>query len=55
MQIRLQRLYPGSRWFAQTRPAVVPLPEDASEAELIDWVDALLRAVLPPSVMESAD
>ena len=37
-QLRLQRMYPGSKWWGQTRTAQVPLPKDVSDDDLITWV-----------------
>jgi transcription-repair coupling factor (superfamily II helicase) len=49
MQVRLQRMYPGSRWFGQTRSVSVPLPRKHGEAlpdgELITWVEQLMSAI----------
>lgn len=53
LQVRLQRLYPGARLFAQAKAISVPLfagisdPEH-TDAELIAWVTALLAAIFPP-------
>ena len=52
LQVRLQRLYPGSRLFNQTRSLSVPLPAathgvPASDGELIAWTEALLTALTP--------
>ncbi|MBM7026391.1 TRCF domain-containing protein, partial [Clavibacter zhangzhiyongii] len=61
-QVRLQRMYPGSRLFAQTNAVTVPLPkrdgEPLPDAELVDWVRQLLDAVFTvepaPAAKESA-
>jgi transcription-repair coupling factor (superfamily II helicase) len=49
MQVRLQRMYPGARWFAQTKSVSVPLPRPHGEAlpdgELILWVEQLMSAI----------
>jgi transcription-repair coupling factor (superfamily II helicase) len=49
IQVRLQRMYPGSRYFAQTKSVTVPLPrvdgEAPGDADLIAWVSALLVAI----------
>ena len=49
MQVRLQRMYPGSRWFGQTRSVSVPLPRKHGEAlpdgELITWVEQLMSSI----------
>ena len=42
-QLRLQRMYPGSKWWGQTRTAQVPLPKDASDDDLISWVGQVLE------------
>ncbi|WP_150308188.1 transcription-repair coupling factor [Planctomonas psychrotolerans] len=52
MQVRLQRMYPGSKIFAQTSVAAIPLPKSGGEvladADLIVWVSSLLEAVFAP-------
>jgi transcription-repair coupling factor (superfamily II helicase) len=54
LQVRLQRMYPGSRHFAQNNSISVPLPrvngESVADADLIEWVGALLTALFPASV-----
>jgi transcription-repair coupling factor (superfamily II helicase) len=45
IQVRLQRMYPGSRYHAAAAAVLVPLPPSAADAELIAWVDSLLVAV----------
>jgi transcription-repair coupling factor (superfamily II helicase) len=47
-QLRLQRLYPGSKWFGQQRAATVPLPAGASDDDLIVWVGRVLTALYAP-------
>ena len=47
IQVRLQRMYPGSKYFAAQHVVNVPMPESQTDAELIAWVDQLLGAVLP--------
>ncbi|UYN83665.1 MAG: transcription-repair coupling factor [Microcella sp.] len=42
-QLRLQRMYPGSKWFAQQRTATVPMPAAASDDDLIAWVGQTLQ------------
>ena len=44
-QMRLQRLYPGSKYFAQTRTATLPLPRDADDALILAWVAQALGAL----------
>ncbi|MET0854648.1 MAG: TRCF domain-containing protein, partial [Microterricola sp.] len=55
IQVRLQRMYPGSRYFAQQGVLSVPLPDvsdDANpDAALIGWVSQLLTAIFPPPVV----
>ncbi len=49
IQVRLQRMYLGSRYFAQTSSVSLPLPrsqgEPVSDASLIDWVRGLLTSI----------
>ncbi len=47
-QLRLQRMYPGSKWFGQQRAATVPLPMGASDDDLIVWVGQVLDALYAP-------
>ncbi|WBU38021.1 transcription-repair coupling factor [Homoserinibacter sp. YIM 151385] len=48
LQVRLQRLYPGARIFAQASALSVPLPSgETADAELVEWVRGLLDAVFP--------
>ena len=53
LQVRLQRLYPGARLFAQAKAISVPLfagipnPQH-TDSELIEWVTGLLAAIFPP-------
>ncbi|RZS59599.1 transcription-repair coupling factor [Microcella putealis] len=49
-QLRLQRMYPGSKWWGQTRTAQVPLPKDASDDDLITWVGSVLENLYDVSV-----
>jgi transcription-repair coupling factor (superfamily II helicase) len=51
IQARLQRMYPGSRYLAATRTVMLPLPEVADDAALIEWAANLLRAIYPPPVV----
>jgi len=53
-QLRLQRLYPGSKWFAQQRAATVPLPAGASDDDLIVWVGRVLTALYAPEPAPAA-
>jgi transcription-repair coupling factor (superfamily II helicase) len=53
IQVRLQRMYPGSRYLAQQGAITVPLPSfdgDNEDAELIAWVGDLLGAIFPAPV-----
>ena len=50
IQVRLQRMYPGSRYLAQTRTVMLPLPAFADDAALIEWTAALLGAIYPARV-----
>jgi len=61
IQVRLQRLYPGARLFAQAKTISVPLfagapgtdaPHD--DPQLIDWVTGLLTAIFPPKAEPAA-
>jgi transcription-repair coupling factor (superfamily II helicase) len=58
-QVRLQRMYPGSRHFAQQRAISVPLKTvDGAmlpDAELIAWVGGLLEAIFPLPAKEQAE
>ena len=49
VQVRLQRMYPGARYFAQTKSVSVPMPrtngQAPDDAELISWVSSLLVAI----------
>jgi transcription-repair coupling factor (superfamily II helicase) len=44
IQVRLTRMYPGVKFFAAQHAVNVPMPEGASDAELIEWVGQLLTA-----------
>jgi transcription-repair coupling factor (superfamily II helicase) len=54
LQVRLQRMYPGSRYFTQNGSLTVPMPrvndEPLADADLIAWVGTLLTAIFPPAV-----
>ncbi|MFW8745490.1 hypothetical protein, partial [Mesorhizobium japonicum] len=50
LQVRLQRLYPGARLFAQAKALSVPLPKDLDDAALIAWASELLDAIFPVPV-----
>ncbi|TQL47256.1 transcription-repair coupling factor [Homoserinimonas aerilata] len=53
-QVRLQRMYPGGRYFPQNGAVVVPLPkvggEPLSDDGLVEWVASLFDALLPDPV-----
>ncbi|MBH0110671.1 transcription-repair coupling factor [Salinibacterium sp. NG22] len=44
-QIRLQRMYPGSKYHSAASTAIIPLPTGASDGDLIDWAKELLVSV----------
>jgi transcription-repair coupling factor (superfamily II helicase) len=54
IQVRLQRMYPGARYFAQANALSVPQPrvngESLADSDLIDWVGTLLGAIFPTPV-----
>jgi transcription-repair coupling factor (superfamily II helicase) len=54
LQVRLQRLYPGARYFAQAKALSVPMPrvngEALADADLIGWAATLLTAIFPAPV-----
>jgi transcription-repair coupling factor (superfamily II helicase) len=58
IQIRLQRMYPGSKYFAQANALSVPMPrvngEALEDADLIGWASTLLAAIFPAPVAEPA-
>ena len=49
VQVRLQRMFPGARYFPQTRSVSVPLPSRAgialADGDLIDWTAQLMVAI----------
>ncbi|MCU1556281.1 MAG: mfdA [Microbacteriaceae bacterium] len=49
IQVRLQRMFPGARYFAQTKSVSVPLPIRSgvalADADLIEWTGQLLVAI----------
>jgi transcription-repair coupling factor (superfamily II helicase) len=51
VQVRLQRMYPGSKYHAAPKVVTVPLPRPDGEApedgDLIAWVASLLGAIFP--------
>ncbi|WP_022881390.1 transcription-repair coupling factor [Gryllotalpicola ginsengisoli] len=58
-QVRLQRMYPGSRHFAQQRAISVPIKQvngqPLPDAELIAWVGELLNAIFPLPAKDAQD
>jgi transcription-repair coupling factor (superfamily II helicase) len=54
IQVRLQRMYPGAKYFAQANALSVPQPrvngEPLDDAALIDWTATLLGAIFPAAV-----
>ncbi|TFB71303.1 hypothetical protein E3O06_13210 [Cryobacterium glaciale] len=54
IQVRLQRMYPGSRYVSSTRALSVPMPrpngEPLGDNALIEGTKALLTAIFPPTV-----
>ncbi|KQQ26726.1 transcription-repair coupling factor [Frondihabitans sp. Leaf304] len=59
VQLRLARLFPGARYFAQTKSVSVPMPrkngEALPDAELITWVEQLLTSVYGAEPARPAD
>ncbi|MCS5731878.1 transcription-repair coupling factor [Herbiconiux moechotypicola] len=53
IQVRLKRMYPGGKYFAQTSSVSVPLPvvdgRPVADADLIAWVQNLLDALFAPA------
>jgi transcription-repair coupling factor (superfamily II helicase) len=51
VQVRLQRMYPGSKYHAAPKVVTVPLPRPDGEApedgDLVAWVASLLGAIFP--------
>jgi transcription-repair coupling factor (superfamily II helicase) len=52
IQVRLQRMYPGSRYLAQPGAVIVPLPSEQSDAQLIEWASGLLAAIFAAAEVE---
>jgi transcription-repair coupling factor (superfamily II helicase) len=54
IQVRLQRMYPGAKYFAQANALSVPMPringESLADSDLIDWTSTLLTAIFPAPV-----
>ena len=58
-RVRLERMYPGARHFAQNDVILVPFPvvngELPGDADLIDWVSRLVTAIFPlPEAAEAS-
>jgi len=57
IQIRLQRMYPGSKYFAATASVAVPMPrvngEPLDDADLIAWTNTLLVAIFGAELAEA--
>jgi transcription-repair coupling factor (superfamily II helicase) len=60
VQVRLQRMYPGSKYHAAPKVVTVPLPrvdgEAPEDSDLIAWVASLLGAIFPapePAALEA--
>jgi len=58
IQVRLQRMYPGARYFTQNGSLTVPMPrvngEAPGDADLIAWVGSFLDAIFPVPVETQA-
>ncbi|HMH58109.1 MAG TPA: transcription-repair coupling factor [Galbitalea sp.] len=54
IQVRLQRMYPGAKYFAAANALSVPMPrvngEPLADSDLIDWTSTLLAAIFPAPV-----
>jgi transcription-repair coupling factor (superfamily II helicase) len=54
VQVRLQRMYPGAKYFAAANALSVPMPrvngEPLADSDLIDWAATLLAAIFPVPV-----
>ena len=59
IQVRLQRMYPGARYFAQTKSVSVPMPrvngEVPEDAALIEWTSGLLVAIFGAELLCSEE
>ena len=58
-RVRLERLYPGAKHFAQNDVILVPFPTTGGEvpgdAELIEWVSKLITAIFPVPEAQQPD
>ena len=52
-QLRLQRMYPGARQFAQAKALSIPLPQ-GTDADLIAWVGGVLTALFEKDAAPAA-
>jgi len=55
VQVRLQRMYPGSRYIAAARAVTIPLPVGKTDAELIDWAGSVLIAIFGATLVEPVE
>ena len=55
VQVRLQRIYPKSKYFAPARVTLIPLPEDYSDKALVTWVFGVLDALFPAMTVASPE
>jgi transcription-repair coupling factor (superfamily II helicase) len=58
IQVRLQRMYPGSKYFQQTASVAIPMPrlngEPYGDAALIEWTNQLLVSIFGAELVEPA-
>ena len=52
VQVRLQRMYPGSRYIAAAHAVTIPLPTEKTDAELIEWTATVLTAIFGATLAE---
>ena len=52
VQVRLQRMYPGSRYIAAAHAVTIPRPTEKTDAELIEWTATVLTAILGATLAE---
>jgi transcription-repair coupling factor (superfamily II helicase) len=59
IQVRLQRMFPGSRYLAQANAVTVPLPltngEPYADVDLIEWASNLLVLIFGADVVTDAE
>jgi transcription-repair coupling factor (superfamily II helicase) len=57
VQVRLQRMYPGAKYFATGNAVSVPMPrvngEPVADTDLIEWASTLLAAIFPAPILVS--